>query len=64
MSGPPYQERSMLDMLLAKLAATKEVEAKTGVSTRAAQDEVLRQINEIRGDLIRGTRITKSGKED
>lgn len=57
---------SFLSALLKKLAYTKEVESVTGDSTKAAQDEVMRQIKQAMngGDPVRGRGVTKSGEED
>lgn len=64
MNEIPLGEKSMLAMLLEKLAMVKEIEAQTGASSKAAEEEVWRQIKQINGDLVKGQAITKSGRED
>lgn len=58
--------QSFISQLFAKLAFTKQIEAATGKSTKAAQREVERQIDQAMkgGNPNKGTGVTKSGKED
>lgn len=62
------KDNSFLESLLKKLAFTKQVEEVTGKPTKAAQEEVLRQIRQTSpkkgGDPITGKGVTKSGPED
>jgi hypothetical protein len=56
---------SFISKLFTKLSFTKQIEAKTGKTTAAAQDEVLRQIRQAsHGNPITGEGVTKSGQED
>lgn len=62
------KDNSFLESLLKKLAFTKQVEEVTGKSTKAAQEEVWRQIRQTSpkkgGDPITGKGVTKSSPED
>lgn len=62
------KDNSFLSLLLKKLAFTKQVEEVIGESTKAAQEEVWRQIKQTSskkgGDPITGKGVTKSGEEN
>ena len=59
---------SFISLLIQKLAFVKQIASQTGISTSAAQNEVLRQMGQVStsqgGDNITGEGVTKSGSED